>query len=58
METLQKFDKELFKEWTESISNQIENNLQQCLLKINFKTKELYLNFKPEVRKIISFKLI
>lgn len=49
MGTLNKFDEELFKEWAESISNQIENNLQQCLLKRNSKTKELYLNFKPEV---------
>lgn len=49
MKRLKKFDEDLFKEWAASISKQIENNLQQCLLKINSKTKELYLNFNPEV---------
>lgn len=49
MSSLKKFDVELFREWAESISQQIEDNLQQCLLKINSKTKELYLNFNPEV---------
>lgn len=49
MSSLEKFDVELFREWAESISQQIEDNLQQCLLKINSKTKELYLNFNPEV---------
>lgn len=51
MEKLSELDKELFDMWTESVPQQIEENLQQPLIRRSSKSNELFLNFHPQVKK-------
>lgn len=53
MQKLQEFKENLFNDWSQSISEQIETNLKQCLLKRNLKNKELYLNFNSQLSSIL-----
>lgn len=46
---LNQFERCLFKQWESAVSEQVEVNLRQCLIIRNIKTKELYLNFNPQV---------
>ncbi|KAF5277248.1 hypothetical protein FQR65_LT00356 [Abscondita terminalis] len=50
---LYEFDDDLFKQWANDVPKQINVNLKQCLLKRNVKTKELQLNFNPELSAIL-----
>lgn len=45
---LQKFNKNIFEEWVDSVPQQIEKSLKQCLLKRN-ENMELIVNFNPQV---------
>ncbi|XP_018327462.1 dynein beta chain, ciliary [Agrilus planipennis] len=43
----------LFTEWTSSVPIQIENHLQDCLIKFTSKNNELHVNFHPELSTIL-----
>lgn len=47
--TLERFKIDLFEQWTVGIDKRVEENLKLCLLTKNSKSKELQLNFNPEV---------
>lgn len=46
---LEEFDSSLFDAWSEVVPKQIAENLKQPLVNRNSKTKELHLNFHPQV---------
>ncbi|XP_031336595.1 dynein beta chain, ciliary isoform X1 [Photinus pyralis] len=52
-EKLYEFDDELFKQWAKAVPEQINVNLKQSLLKRNVKSKELQLNFNPQLSAIL-----
>lgn len=52
-ENIRKVSQKALVDWANSIENQIEDNLELCLLIRNQKNKELYLNFKPQLSGIL-----
>lgn len=51
IDKLYEFDKQLFQQWARTVPDKLTFSLKQCLIKQNAKSKELELNFNPEVFK-------
>lgn len=53
IERLKRFEKEIFEKWAEKVPNQIESNLKKALLTRVDNSKEINLNFDPELAAIL-----
>lgn len=53
MGKMEEFDKELFEIWAKAVPSQIEENLNQPLIRRSTKSNELFLNFHPQMSAIL-----